>query len=70
MMVGAAAHLLKNQKTQKVASDIDISGNLNKPDVSTWQAIVEVVRNAFVRAILPGFDREVRTPTGGRPQTG
>jgi hypothetical protein len=70
IVVGAAAHLLKNQKTQKVASDIDISGSLSKPDVSTWQAIIEVVRNAFIRAILPGFDREVGAPSGGKPQTG
>ncbi len=59
MMVGAAAHILKNRRTQKVATDVDIGGELNKPDVSTWQAFVQVVKNAFVKAILPGFDSQV-----------
>jgi hypothetical protein len=32
---------------------------LKKADVSTWQAFVEIVENAFIKTILPGFDREV-----------
>jgi hypothetical protein len=28
--------------------------------MSPWQAVVEVVQNAFVQAILPGFDREAQ----------
>jgi hypothetical protein len=59
VVVGAAAHILKNQKTQKVASQVSLAGDLENPNVSTWQAFVEVVRNAFVQAILPGFDRQV-----------
>lgn len=58
VVVGAAAHILKNRKTQKVASQVNLAGNLKNPNVSTWQAFVETVRNAFVQAILPGFDRE------------
>jgi hypothetical protein len=36
----------------------DISGSLDEPDTSTWQIIVRLVSNAFVKAILPGFERE------------
>jgi Domain of Unknown Function (DUF748) len=60
LMIGGAAHLLKNSKTQNVATVVPISGRLKNPDVSTWQAFVEVLQNAFVQAILPGFDRSVR----------
>jgi hypothetical protein len=56
--VGALSHVLKNPRTQKVATQVNISGPLNKPDVSTWQALGEILRNAFVKAILPGFDRQ------------
>jgi len=59
LLVGAAAHMLKNRKTQKVASQVNLAGELKKPQVSSWQAFVEVIRNAFVQAILPGFDRQV-----------
>jgi hypothetical protein len=57
--VGAVSHLLKNPSTNKVATRVDISGPLSKPDVSTWQALGEILRNAFVKAILPGFDKQV-----------
>jgi len=59
LIVGAAAHVFKNSQTQKVATEVSITGKLKKPNVSTWQALAVVVENAFVNAILPGFDREV-----------
>ncbi|HJU28414.1 MAG TPA: hypothetical protein VJ718_04545, partial [Candidatus Binataceae bacterium] len=60
-VVGAVADVLKNEKTNKVATVVDISGPLAKPDVSTWQALGEILRNAFIKAILPGFDKQVGT---------
>jgi Domain of Unknown Function (DUF748) len=72
MVIGAAAHVFKNHSTQKVATQVDLNGDLKNPDVSTWQAFVEVVRNAFIQAILPGFDRQVQPVSAGdaRPQNG
>ena len=70
LVVGAAAHMLKNGETQKVATQVSLAGNLNNPDVSTWEALVEVVRNAFIQAILPGFDRQVNPQGIGQPQSG
>jgi hypothetical protein len=66
MAVGAVSHLLRNSSTQKVATQVDISGKLDKPNVSDWQALVQVIRNAFIRAILPGFNEQVThlTPAG------
>jgi hypothetical protein len=59
LLVGAAAHLLKNRSTQKVATEVNLTGDLKSPNLSTWQALVEALRNAFVEAILPGFDHQV-----------
>jgi hypothetical protein len=53
MVIGAAVHVFKNHSTQKVATQVDLNGDLKSPDVSTWQAFVEVVRNAFVRRSFP-----------------
>ena len=60
LALGGAAKLFKNSRTQKVATQFDLNGRLKNPDVSTWQAVIEVLHNAFIQAILPGFDREAQ----------
>jgi len=64
LVIGAASHLLTSHRTNQVASDVDLQGNVTKPDVDTWQALSQVLRNAFIRAILPGFDRAVAANAG------
>jgi hypothetical protein len=36
---------------------------LDSTHASTWQAVTNLVRNAYIKAILPGFDRQ-----GGEPK--
>jgi hypothetical protein len=59
LAIGGASHLFKNHSTKQVATDVDLKGKLSSPDVNTWQALGQVLRNAFVEAIIPGFDRSV-----------
>ena len=59
LAIGGAAKLLKNRSTQQVATKVDISGPVNTPNMSAWQAIGQFLTNAFVNAIVPGFDHEV-----------
>jgi len=61
VLIGAAVHLFRNRQTQKVATQVNVAGTVKSPDVSTWEAFVEVARNAFIQAILPGFDRQIQT---------
>ncbi len=65
MAVGAAAKVVTNSSTQKVATKVDLSGKLDNPNVSTWQALVQFVQNGFVNAILPGFDRQTKETAPG-----
>ena len=58
-IIGGVSKVLKNQPRNEVATKIDISGPLDNPGRSTWQAIGRLLQNAFIRAILPGFDRQV-----------
>ncbi|HUA34840.1 MAG TPA: DUF748 domain-containing protein [Candidatus Binataceae bacterium] len=67
MAIGAAAHILKNHSTEKVATRVDLTGTLKNPNTDDWQAFVEVLKNAFIQAILPGFDREVSASGGKAP---
>jgi hypothetical protein len=64
LAIAAASHLFKNRSTEKVATDIDLKGKLTSPDISTWQALAQVLRNAFIEAIIPGFDRAVASSAG------
>ena len=58
-LVGGVAKLLQNRQREEVATVADVSGQLGTPKTSTWQVIGRLIENAFIRAILPGFDREV-----------
>lgn len=51
--------ILKNRPRQQVATETDISGPLEGPRTNTLQTIANLIRNAFIKAILPGFEREV-----------
>jgi len=57
--VGAAAKILKNHPRKEVATVADISGPLGNPKASTLQVLGRLIENAFFRAILPGFQRDV-----------
>ena len=65
MLLDTAGHVFKNRETQKVATQVSISGTLKNTNASTWDAFVEIVKNAFVKTILPGFDREVHSLSPG-----
>jgi hypothetical protein len=58
-MVGSVAELLENRRDQ-VATQADVSGAADAPELSTLEVAVNLVRNAFFRTILPGFEHAVR----------
>ena len=57
-IVGGLSHVLENRPREQVATVADISGTLENPDTGVWPIVVRLVSNAFVKAILPGFERE------------
>jgi Domain of Unknown Function (DUF748) len=59
MLIGGVAKLLENRSRQEVATKADITGSVDKPETSTWQIVVELIKNAFFKAILPSFEKEV-----------
>jgi hypothetical protein len=63
-LVGGVSTLLENRTPRReVATKTTIRGELGGPGetkVSTVQALANLVRNAFFRAILPGFESELR----------
>jgi hypothetical protein len=59
LLVGGIAKLLENRPREQVATKAEISGPLSQPETSILQIVVELVRNAFIKAILPTFEKEV-----------
>ena len=59
MMIGGVAMLLENRSNQEVATKINISGPVTRPETSSWQIIGELIKNAFFKAILPSFEKQV-----------
>jgi hypothetical protein len=56
--VDVLGKVLKNRPREEVATVIPVSGPLENPKASTWETLIGLVRNAFIKAILPGFERE------------
>ena len=47
--------LLRNRPRQDIATIAPITGPLENPKADTWATMVNLVQNAFFKAILPGF---------------
>ena len=69
-LVGGVAKLLENRPRAEVATKTDISGSLASPTTNTLQIIFNLIRNAFIKSILPGFEKEVSNPKGSPPPSG
>lgn len=56
--VDVVTDLLENERGD-IATRTALSGTLPNPEVSTWEALIGLLRNAFVEAIAPEFERAV-----------
>ncbi|MGH7399977.1 MAG: DUF748 domain-containing protein [Candidatus Rokuibacteriota bacterium] len=59
-VVGGISKVLQNRPRDEVATRVDISGRLDNPNLSLIDTIVGLVQNAFFKAILPGFEAQLR----------
>ena len=64
-LVGGIAGLLQNRPREEVATETPISGDIEAPQTSTWETVLRLIQNAFLKAILPGFEKEVSQRRGG-----
>jgi hypothetical protein len=58
-VVEVVAGLMENDKTENVATRVPFEGKFEDPAVGVWQAVLTVLRNAFVKALSPRLDRSV-----------
>jgi len=60
-IVGAVTTVLKNQPHDQLATKVPISGVYTNSSVDLASTIGELLRNAFIRALLPKYDKQVTT---------
>jgi len=63
-VIGGLAELLENKKSDALATRAEITGTLSSPQVNAGQVYSSILRNAFWKAIKPGFDSAARGPAG------
>jgi hypothetical protein len=54
--INAAEEVLENEDQKQHGARIPVSGSLEDPGVSVWATIGSTLHNAFVRALIPGFE--------------
>jgi hypothetical protein len=54
---GLISALITNIESDKVATQIDIKGSLEDTDISSWQAVLGVLHNAFIDALHSRYDK-------------
>lgn len=58
-IVGAAGVILRNPDEEQVATKLPIEGTFDNTHSDTWQAIIFLLRNAFIQALQPSIDAEI-----------
>jgi hypothetical protein len=58
-LVSVAAFILKNHRKEQIASKVPIEGRFDEPNVNKVEAVFELLRNAFIEALMPGVDNEI-----------
>lgn len=59
--------VLENRRRDTLGTVADLSGPVGDPQASTWQIIRNLARNAFVEALLPGFEGRAGRDRDAKP---
>jgi len=55
-LVNITGKILKNRARGEVATVVTLGGRVDQPEFSGWQVVGRLLQNAFIRAILPGYE--------------
>jgi hypothetical protein len=65
-LVEGLGKLLENRPREEVATIADLRGSVEDPNASNLQVVFNLIRNAFIESILPGF--RAHAEGGKRPR--
>jgi len=63
VVLSGVSWILKNRPRHEIATTVTISGTLDSPQYSSWEAVGGLLKNAFIRPLLPGFEKRSETST-------
>lgn len=58
-LVDGIVTMFKNEPRDEVATETEVKGPLEDPRASTWDILLNLVKNAFLKAIVPGFKQSL-----------
>lgn len=58
-IVGTAGAVLTNPRKDQVATKVELKGKLSNVKTSTIYAVIQLLRNAFIQAIVPAIDEDI-----------
>jgi hypothetical protein len=59
-VVEGIAKFFENPSREQMGTQVHIEASIASPKVGTWEAVIQLIQNAFYKAILPDFDRPLR----------
>jgi hypothetical protein len=66
-LIALGTSLIRNPQEDRIATRIPLEGDLEDPNIRTWYAVIDLLRNAFISALEPQLDQDIsidRVPTG------
>ena len=60
-LVEGIVAMFKNEPRDQVATETEVKGPLEDPRASTWDILINLVKNAFLKAIVPGFKQSLHS---------
>lgn len=60
-LVDGIVTMFKNEPQDEVATETEVKGPLEDPRASTWDILINLVKNAFLKAIVPGFKHSLHS---------
>ena len=60
-LVDGIVTMFKNEPRDEVATETEVKGPLEDPRASTWDILLNLVKNAFLKAIVPGFKESLHS---------
>jgi hypothetical protein len=67
-VVGAVAWILTNHKKDQIATKATFEGRLDDPDISVLSIIGQLLRNAFIQALVPSLENNVNINSIGNKE--
>jgi hypothetical protein len=62
-LAGGIGEVFSNQKHDQVATKLELKGSFKNTKLDIWNAILEILRNAFIQALQPSIDQEISLAT-------